>query len=217
MDVLLDGLVAHYDGMQFIDEKILIKILNVVITVSNETVTKKLFPIIHLKGRFSPKLFRYLRSMPSSNHHVSKLLQEMVRPYQTQLSEQIDIKLLIDHDLESIFMSFGPPYCLLWCRINMDNYALQAELINGKLSWAAPDFAGNTVNDKTGITNPNSEHPHQLYVICPFKPQSAIATMLIEQCQTKEDLQKLLSSHKFRYLAMAFGITVLEARLLPKV
>ena len=217
LDVLFDGLVAHYQTREFkIREPLFTNILNYVITMDKESVAERLLPII-VKNYvdnpvFPPMLIRYVQLWsPSTCPYASKVLEGMIgSENQPQIPNEFDLKIWVDHDMNSNFVWMTSESTSLQKKMGSE-FVLQAEIVGGNISWTTEEFVGNSTAKKIGTSIATHEHLRKLYVICPRRPPSSLTKMLINQCQTEEGMKELLKSSKFKYLTMAFGVTMFEA------
>ena len=215
LDALLDGLVVYYQQMSTIDITLFAKLFNLVVTLGKKSVTEKLMPIL-MEKNFDPKdasgLFRYIQFLSFNNcPYAARMLKENVQfQNQSQPFNQFKLKLFIDHDPHCNLVSTDPLDCALKSKIEGE-YVLQAEIIKGNISWTAKKFVLNYGAPKVVFTLPKFENPHQLYVVCRLKPPHTLAAMLFKECQTEAGLKEMLKSFKFRFAAVAFGVTMFEA------
>ena len=216
LDVLFDGLVGYYQKMFTVGESLFSTVLDFVITLDKKSVAEKLLPPIignyvdH--PEFTLSLLRYvqLRS-PNNCPYASEALERIIHfDNQPRVSNEFAFKIWVDHDPKSPFLRMASQGCLLQDMIGGE-FVLQAEMVNGNISWTTKDFVHNYGATKVNITAPTHEYPHQLYVTCPRRPPPSLTTMLINQCKTEEGMKELLKSSKFKYLTMAIGVTMFEA------
>ena len=215
LDVLIEEIVAYHQKPKSIEPTYFARILNIIIALNKECVTEKLMPILmenELDPKYIPRLLRYVQLLSPSTL-TSKLLKKAQFQNQPGPFNQFDIKLFVDHDPYDKIVWITPLECPLKKKIERE-YVLQGEIVNGEISWISNDFVYN--REVTEIVTPNSEHPHQLYVVSPIKPPPSFAAMLVKECQTEVGLEELLKSPKFRFATMAFRVTMFEASSIQK-
>ena len=215
LDFLLDRAVSELRKMSmdaFQDNYAII--LNILIQVSKSDITEKILPIAISKGfphqTFAERRFIYtcFRSLGDCQC-TARLLQEKpeFRERLRPVGSRFEMKLHADQNLLR--------YCFDASKFPIRSifegeYFLQAEMLKGCFNWYGEEFK--YYENATAIVPPDSDETvHVICVICRLRPSPHVAALLTG-CQTEAELGALFRTLDWRYMTLAYSMTVAEVK-----
>ena len=217
LDIVLDRFVSELQNMPLsIFKDTYVFILNIFNQVNKSIITEKILPKVISKGLDQSIdrhlfFFTFFRSFDDCQCKA-RLLLEKPEFQRLQLPKRqlyfYDLKIHAAQSLLrlSLYNSRAFPIRSIFER----EYLLQADILNNSVTWSTKKFT--YYDDAAAIVPPVSNNPlHVLCVICQLKPSPNVV-LLLTNCKTEADLKALFRTPDWRYMTLAFSMTVAEVK-----